>query len=41
MTLQQLVDYYDCHPEHQKKIMVNNWKYWQMELDEMIEELND
>ena len=40
MTLQELVDYYDKHPEHQKEIMSNNWKYWQMELDEMIEVLS-
>jgi len=25
------------HPEHQEEIMSNSWKYWQMELDEMID----
>jgi hypothetical protein len=39
MTLQELVDYYDSHPEHQKEIMANTRKYWIMELDEMIEGL--
>jgi len=28
----------NSHPEHQEEIRANNWKYWNMELDEMIEE---
>jgi len=24
-------------PEHQEEIMSNNWKYWSMDLDKMIE----
>ena len=39
MTLQQLVDFYDSHPEHKEEIMSNSWKYWNMELDEMIAKL--
>ncbi len=39
MSLQELVVYYDTHPEHQDEIISNTWKYWNMELDEMIEEL--
>ena len=25
MTLQELVDYYDSHPEHQEEILANSW----------------
>ncbi|WKK66349.1 hypothetical protein [Lutimonas zeaxanthinifaciens] len=39
MTLQELVDYFDTHLEQQEKINANRSKYWNMELDEMIEEL--
>ena len=39
MSLQELVDYCDRHPEHQKEIMSDSWKYWDMELDEMIDKL--
>jgi len=31
----------NSHPEHQEEIRANNWKYWNMELDEMIEELGE
>ena len=41
MTLKELVDYYDSHPEDQEEILSNNWKYWNMELDELIEELGE
>lgn len=27
------------HSELQEEILANGWKYWQMELDEMIDEL--
>ena len=30
MTLQELVDYYDKHPEHQEEIRAN-WKWWNEE----------
>ena len=36
MTLQELVDYYDEHPEHQEEINANRWKYWNMELHEKV-----
>ena len=39
MSLQELIDYYDTHPELQEELLFNSWKYWNMELDEMIDEL--
>ena len=36
-----LVDYYDSHPEDQEEIHANVWEWWNMELDEMIEELGN
>ena len=41
LTLQELIDYYDSHPEHQKEINSNRLKYWNMELDEMIDKLGE
>ena len=41
MSLHGLVDYYDSHPEHQEEIILaNGWGYWQMEFNEMIDELD-
>jgi len=28
MTLQELVDYYDTHPEQQEEIRANVWEWW-------------
>ena len=39
ISLQELVDYCDSHPEHQKEIIANRQKFWNMTLDEMIEML--
>jgi len=36
MSLQELIDYYDSHPEHQKEIRANGWQYWNIELDKTI-----
>lgn len=41
MTLQELVDYNDQHPEHKEKINADHWKYWNMELGEMIEKFGE
>ena len=41
MKLQELVDYYDSHPEHQKEIRANGQMHWGMELDEMIDKLGE
>ncbi|MDN3643739.1 hypothetical protein QWY87_13565 [Lutimonas halocynthiae] len=41
MKLQELVYYCDSHPQHQEEIISNNWKYWDMTLDEMIKELGE
>ena len=37
MSLQELIDYCDPHPEHQEEIRANVWEWWNMELDEMID----
>lgn len=41
MKLQELIDYFDSHQRLQEKIRANSWKYWQMELDELIDKLED
>lgn len=39
MTLMELVQYFDNHPELQEEIRANSFKYWNMELDGLIDEL--
>ena len=41
MSLQELVDFYDSHPQHQEEIMSNSWYYWQIKLDELIDEIGE
>ena len=36
MSLQELIDYYDPHPEYQEEIRANVGKYWDIKLDETI-----
>ena len=34
MTLQQLTDYFDSHPEQQEEISANVWEWWVKEKPE-------
>jgi hypothetical protein len=39
MTFQEMTDYCDSQTIHQEEIISDSWKYWNMELDEMIDKL--
>ena len=41
MTVQELIDYYDSHPELREEIHKHPLKYWRMELDELKKLLKD